>query len=145
MFVTSFGTLTSFETVYFFFESSDPIYASVNIGFLFVPLLFSLFVCAINWTNSSSSRWEFLWQVPGVQLIKHFHLWTKLRETLNEKENFSNIDFIDQMKNSNLDDIQQWEISDIEQSLQESVQSQYIYYDSRLFAVCIFELHGMYT
>ena len=128
MIVSSFGTLVSFYSVFLdFIEHDDPIYASVKIGFLFAPLLFSLFVCAINWSNSSSYRWEFLWQVPGVQLIKHFQLWMKLSVSLDEKEIFSNIDFIDQMKNSNLDNIQQWEISDIEQCLQESLQPQYIY------------------
>ena len=79
----------------------------------------------MNWRLNSLSRWEFLWQAPGVQLIKHFQLWKKLRQKLNEKDIFSNIN--DQMKNSNLDNIQQWEISDIEQHLQESLQSQYIY------------------
>ena len=127
MILTSFGTLISFFDSSTDFFAGHPIYASVRIGFLFAPLLFSLFVCAINWSHSSSHRWEFLWQVPGVQLIKHFQLWKKLKQTLNEKDNFSSIDFIDQMKNSNLDNIQQWEISDIEQCLQESLQPKYIY------------------
>ena len=126
MVVTSYGYFDNFFSVYTFFSTSDPIYASVNIGFLFAPLLLSLFESAINWRLNSSSRWEFLWQAPGVQLIKHFQLWKKLRQTLNEKDNFSNVDVSDQMKNSNLDNIQQWEISDIEQHLQESLQSQYI-------------------
>ena len=127
MVVTSLSILGNFADVFAFFSSSHPIYASVNIGFLFAPLLFSLFVSAMNWRLNSSSRWEFLWQAPGVQLIKHFQLWKKLRQTLNEKDNFSNVDVSDQMKNSNLDNVQQWEISDIEQHLQESLQSQYIY------------------
>jgi hypothetical protein len=125
--VTSLGTFINFGDLIQWFDQSHRIYASVQIGFLFAPLLFSLSVCALNWTNSSSSRWEFLWQFPGVQLIKHFQLWIKLRQTLNEKDNFSNVDFIDKMKNSNLDNIQQWEISDIEQCLQESLQPKYIY------------------
>ena len=127
MIVTSFGTLFSIYGVFREFNEGDPIYASVILVLLFAPLLFSLFVCAINWSHNPSHRWEFLWQVPGVQLIKHFQLWKKLKQTLNEKDNFSNVDVCDQMKNSNLDNVQLWEISDIEQHLQESLQSQYIY------------------
>jgi len=36
--------------------------------------------------NQSLEKWEFLWQIPFIQLIRHFLLWKQLRKVIREKK-----------------------------------------------------------
>ena len=113
---------------------------------IYVPLLLSLIVCLTNLckkcaTNKGKGKsvfsailskdfYDFLWQIPYVQLIRHFILWNELRKAVLEKQRIDKFCTIKGMpllaiiRSTQLGNLQQsCNINDIQQELEKTVLS----------------------
>ena len=106
----------------------------------FLPLILSMIVhllklCQKGSTEeengkSMTSKFEFLWQLPYIQLIRHFILWNDLRNAVLEKQriyklyNIKGIPLLNIIRTPKLVNLQQsWDVNKIQQELEKSVLS----------------------
>ena len=79
--------------------------------------------------SSILSKFEFLWQLPYVQLIRHFILWNELRKTVLKKEKVYNLCNVKGMalstiiRTTKFAKRQSWHVNDIRQELKKTVLS----------------------
>ena len=109
----------------------------------FVPLILSMIVCLTQLCRKSAnkednrktkistilSKFEFLWQLPYIQLIRHFILWNDLRKAVLKKQkiyklcNVKGMALLRIIRTTKLATFQSWHINDIRQELEKTALS----------------------
>jgi hypothetical protein len=108
-----------------------------------VPLILSMIVCLTQLCSKSAnkednrktkiskilSKFEFLWQLPYIQLIRHFILWNDLRKAVLKKQkiykicNVKGIALLRIIRTTKLATFQSWHINEIRQELEKTALS----------------------
>ena len=81
--------------------------------------------------SSIISKFEFLWQLPYIQLIRHIMLWNELRKAILKREsihklcNIKGISLLTIIRTQKLVNLEQsWHVSKIQQELEKTVLSE---------------------
>ena len=122
----------------FFFHSRKEhwYYGSFVIGFTFLPFVFSMVAYLLsdkktpeghrkgNVIESCFAKWNFLWQIPFVQLARHFILWMEFKSTVLKEYRIKKISAIDDVEfSSQLKMKQQWYVEVVQEELKKTDMS----------------------
>ena len=109
-----------------------------------MPLILSMIVCLTQLCRKSAnkednsktkiskilSKFEFLWQLPYIQLIRHFMLWNELKKAVLKKEriykfcNVKGMALLHIVRTTKLANLQSWHVNEIRQELEKTALSE---------------------
>ena len=108
-----------------------------------MPFISSMIVCLTKLFRKSAnkeenrkskistilSKFEFLWQLPYIQLIRHFILWNDLRKAVLKKQkicklcNVKGMALLHIVRTTKLANLQSWHVNEIRQELEKTALS----------------------